>query len=802
MVDVLAVHLVSERVTGARDSALPDASVRHEFVSWRDSAAPLARADVIFAHGLASLVVAQKFADSGVPIVFRPTTANRAVRRRLRQGVRASWVAAPDRRTGLAVAGPLGLERRFVTVVRDDDLQAWDLLALMLKRQPESADHDVLGAPLGPARRRSRAQGWLPRRSARSSRHRPSPDAEPGDGAEDEVGTGGERERPAPLWESEAAAPVPASDQPVAHGQPHAPPPDTARGAVPTNGATRAMGAVPTNGTNGAPRRAQRDGDLFSASTEAPLQPRMLPTNAVDPTAPGHPWWMYRRLDLPPAAVAATEPPQATSISTPTRSSESAPRSAGGDLSRDRPDGLRPDLEIVSTPSSSGVGFLMLGLLLLAVVAMGAQLGKIGEAPYLIPLGGLFVALAAARHVARTRPEEAWVGQWLVLGLIVKLLASAFRYYTLVHTYNGLGDASGYDMYGREFANAWRNGTPAPVLKDLHATNFLRWFTGVTYYVFGQNLLTGTLVFGLLALAGSYFWYRATVDAVPIVNKRLYFGFVMFAPSIAFWPAIVGKEALMQLGLGTVALGTSFLLRQRLLAGFTVAAGGGWLLWVVRPHLLALVAVGVGAAYIAGRVRREGKRVSFLSRPFGIVVIAFLVAFAIGQGAQFLGIKSLSLSSIQTELDNETAQTSQGGSQFHNSGNSLSPVNWPMDAVTVFLRPFPWEIDGSLQILASLESVALAALIVVRFRSLRTAFARSRESPFLMFCLVLAALYSVTFASFANFGLLVRERSLVLPALLVLLSVDPALVRRRRAEASESESAPQPGERAPARSDR
>ena len=114
------------------------------------------------------------------------------------------------------------------------------------------------------------------------------------------------------------------------------------------------------------------------------------------------------------------------------------------------------------------------------------------------------------------------------------------------------------------------------------------------YYIFGSSLLAGTFVFALLALIGSYFWYRATVEAVPMIDKRLYLGFVLFAPSIVFWPALVGKEALMQLALGTFALGTAFMLRQRLFPGLAVAVAGGWLMWVVRPHLLAIVTVGAG----------------------------------------------------------------------------------------------------------------------------------------------------------------------------------------------------------------
>jgi hypothetical protein len=243
------------------------------------------------------------------------------------------------------------------------------------------------------------------------------------------------------------------------------------------------------------------------------------------------------------------------------------------------------------------------------------------------------------------------------------------------------------------------------------------------------------------------------------------------------------------LGLGTMALGLSFLFRQQLLAGLMIAVSGGWLVWVVRPHLLAMVAIAGGAAYLAGRTRpRAGKKKAGLfSRPLGILIVAFLVAFTIGQGAKFLGLSSFSFSSIQTELDATTASSAQGGSSFNNGGHTLNPVNYPQDVLTVLIRPFPWEVGGGLQLVASAEGMILAGLIVFRFESLRIAFRRSRETPYFMFCWVLVALYCVAFSSFANFGLLVRERSLVLPAVLVLVAVDPSHEHRRRKAELEAE---------------
>jgi Uncharacterised nucleotidyltransferase len=440
---------------------------------------------------------------------------------------------------------------------------------------------------------------------------------------------------------------------------------------------------------------------------------------------------------------------------------------AGGRRAADPPRGSAG-----APPARNGLAFGVTGGALLAITVGGAQLGATGHGVVLVPLAGILLALAASRRIARLRPDEAWVGRWLVVGVVAKLTASYLAYLTLTQGYGGVGDATGYDAYGRDFAAAWLGDGTAPELPDLRRTNFLRWFTGVVYYLFGSNMVAGFFVFGLLALVGSYFWYRAAVEAVPGIDKRLYLGLVLFAPSIAYWPASIGKEALMQLGIGTVALGTAHLYRQRVVKGLILGAAGGWPLWVVRPHLLALVTVAASCAYVAGRVRvgDQGVR-SLVARPVGLLAVVLLAAFTVSQGAKFLGMEDLSLSSIERELDEQTARSTTGGSEFDNDGNSLNPLHLPVGAATVLLRPFPWETERPLQLLSSLESVLLAGLIIGRLQSLRTALSRARSTPFLMYCWILTVLYAATFSSFANFGLLVRQRSLVLPALFVLLAV-------------------------------
>jgi Uncharacterised nucleotidyltransferase len=423
-------------------------------------------------------------------------------------------------------------------------------------------------------------------------------------------------------------------------------------------------------------------------------------------------------------------------------------------------------------PPPNGVAFGIAGAALLAITAVGSQLGRNNLGVVLVPLAGVLLAGAASRRIVRLRPDEAWVGRWLVLAVVAKLGASYFRYHTAVSTYGGIADATGYDDYGRRLARAWLNGGGAPELDSLRETNFIRWFTGVVYYVFGTNMVVGFFVFGLLAVLGSYLWYRATVEAVPRVDKRVYLALVLFAPSVAFWPSSIGKESLMQLGLGAVALATAHLLGHRLARAAVLGGAGGWLLWVVRPHLLALVTLAAGFAYAAGRVRGNGGAMrSLMARPVGLLAMVLVMAFAVSQATKFLGIEDLSLSSIEAELDENTERTSQGGSEYHHGGNSLNPLRVPEGAATVLLRPFPWETESSLQLLSSVESALLAAIIVARLPSLRAALAGARSTPFLLYCWTLVLLYAATFSSIANFGLLVRQRSLVLPPLYVLIAI-------------------------------
>lgn len=513
-------------------------------------------------------------------------------------------------------------------------------------------------------------------------------------------------------------------------------------------------------------------------SQHAPLE-RM---GSEDPSRGGARWWMYRRPERVPVggrrSAGGGEDAQALLPEAP------------GSPSPPGPDAGPPVVERWVDPGSGLAGGVAVGALLGVLVLSTRVMGYEDLGVITFPVIGIVGALAFGRRCRRIHPDETWLPRLLLLGVGAKLAASWFRYITLTQSYGGVGDATKYDQVGRRFVASWVHGTNGPDLANLRQTNFIRWFTGVVYFLFGQNLLAGFLLFGLLAIVGSYFWYRALATAVPFADRRVFLLFMMFAPSVVFWPSSLGKEALMQLGVGAMAWATSLVLTGRFARALPLIGGGGWLLWVVRPHLLALVAVAAAVPYFIGRVS-HGAKAGFLGRPVGMAVIGAVVLLTVTSGAKFLGVEELSVDSIEAELDAQTERTAQGGSSYEHGGNSLNPVHLPWGLITVLFRPFPWETLSGFQLLAALESMAVIALVIGRSASLRTAFQQARRHPFLLYCMIALAFYGMTFSSFANFGLLNRQRSLVLPALYALIALVPVPAPGRRTV--EDDWSPDPG---------
>ncbi|MGI9119550.1 MAG: hypothetical protein ACR2G7_05420 [Acidimicrobiales bacterium] len=367
----------------------------------------------------------------------------------------------------------------------------------------------------------------------------------------------------------------------------------------------------------------------------------------------------------------------------------------------------------------------------------------------------------------------------LSLAVVAKLVVGTLARYAVIFAVYGSGDAQGYDGAGRIIAAGLRQGsldlTAGGGSKGTQAVNII---TGLVYTVIGPTKLGGFLVFSWLAFLGLFLIYRAYRLAVPHGDHHRYALLLFFLPTILFWPSSLGKEAWLTFALGVSIYGTARIFARRK-GGFIVLAVGMWATAIVRPHLALLVFVGLAVGYLLRRSSARGSRLS-AGKIVGVVVLLVVGVVVAGRFQSYFNLEELDSTSVEGLLDRTAEQSTKGGSSYDAVSAAQDPTAFPQAVLAVLFRPFPFEA-GNVQALAtSLEGVFLLSL----FLSPRRLASGAREllrTPFVAFSLTFTLLFVVAFSAIGNFGILARQRSLVYPLLIVLVTLP--IARREEAVA-------------------
>lgn len=136
----------------------------------------------------------------------------------------------------------------------------------------------------------------------------------------------------------------------------------------------------------------------------------------------------------------------------------------------------------------------------------------------------------------------------------------------------------------------------------------------------------------------------------------------------------------------------------------------------------------------------------------------------------------LNANALQTTNANNAATGFSGGIPY-----STNIATYPRDIYEVLLNPMLFNAHGFGQRVAALENTVILVLIVMSLRNLRMVPRASFARPYVMMCLVYTGSFIYTFAALGNLGLIERERTLVLPFLLVLLCI-PRSPKGKRAK--------------------
>jgi hypothetical protein len=392
------------------------------------------------------------------------------------------------------------------------------------------------------------------------------------------------------------------------------------------------------------------------------------------------------------------------------------------------------------------------------------------------------VGLAIVRRMFRGAQQP--LAKILAWGLLVKLAGTLARYWVGFEAYEGGIDASRYHRFASEAAGKVWSGEESlfTVLPRSTGTPFLEHLTSFIYTLTGSSQLAGFITFSFLAYLGTILMVKAAVIAVPNLASSRYAWLCVLVPSIVYWPSSIGKEAAIFLGLGiaTYGIATMFAYGRWIRPILLIAAGLGFTS-LIRPHVAGIwIAAAVPALVIAlvGRSRanptRSQRRLGRLGALPVLVVAVAGVSVLAGTTVRYLAPDSdeVSSTSVTQILEETTRRTSEAGSNF-TPPSVASPTDWPLAIVRTLTRPLPLEARGLAQLVSATEMIALLGLYAASWRRLVNLPRLIVTNPYVTFAVTAVVLVGLAYSSFANLGVLTRQKSLIFP-LLVLLPCLPA----------------------------
>lgn len=373
-----------------------------------------------------------------------------------------------------------------------------------------------------------------------------------------------------------------------------------------------------------------------------------------------------------------------------------------------------------------------------------------------VPLLGVFCAWMFT-VVCR---QDRFLKLLFATGVLAKMACSGIFLWLGFHVF-GTVDAIGYWLSGLELANTFDAIGWAAFAPPYWSSNLIRNIAGVMTLATGDALPVLFVFFALMAVWGGYLFYRAFCISFPDGDRRTYAMLVVFLPSTLFWSAAIGKDALEQLSIGLAAYGfAGFMKKYELRAGL-VCFVGVLASALVRPHIGATLALACFVPFVFAGT--GGGKVRALAKMLLVPLLLAATIYMLIVAGNFVGLESSDLQGGLDTVGRLAQNTQTGDSAF----SAPLPVRLAMFPFLIF-RPFPWEIHNATALVAAVEGLALFVFCWKRRLNFR-AVLRHWRNPFIAFILIFFVEFSLAFsAANSNLGILVRERIMLLPLILML----------------------------------
>ena len=270
---------------------------------------------------------------------------------------------------------------------------------------------------------------------------------------------------------------------------------------------------------------------------------------------------------------------------------------------------------------------------------------------------------------------------------------------------------------------------------------------------FGLSYISVMLIFawtGYVGFVFAFLFFKENITInVTVFKKYDLLKLLLFLPNMHFWTVSLGKGSLIFMGLMLFAYALRFP-QKRIFALLL----GGFLVYMIRPHVMLFVLVGVMVGVITGK--------SKLGAGIKLLILAVSIAFLITAKSSILSVAKLQDSENVVQDFDQFALEQSGRLETSGSGVQMSSYPLPLKFFTFWFRPLFVDSPGVLGMFSSAENLIYLLL-----------FAKIANRRFLRFItkapyLVKASLIIFVLTSFAltfvmsNLGIMMRQKSMVM----------------------------------------
>ncbi|HCD87129.1 MAG TPA: hypothetical protein DEQ87_05740 [Algoriphagus sp.] len=289
-------------------------------------------------------------------------------------------------------------------------------------------------------------------------------------------------------------------------------------------------------------------------------------------------------------------------------------------------------------------------------------------------------------------------------------------------------------------------------------TDFIEWLSFPWVRFLGFNYDMTMFLFTWLGYWGFVYFYcfmKENLRFNPKFEGWDAITIFMFLPNMHFWTASLGKGAVIFAGIGFLTYGLSWPGKR-----IPHLIFGGFLCYMVRPHILFAVMIGMGLSFVFGREKVPTYQ-KYLVALAGIGVSIFVYEDLI----TYLGYDPNNLVESFEEESTLNAQRLQSAG----SGVDMTSYSLPMKLFTFWFRPLFIDSPNALGIIVSIENALYIYMFSKVFKKSFIDYMRIAPAMVKMSAVVFISIsISMTFVM-SNLGIIIRQKSQIMYYMLFVI---------------------------------